>query len=56
MVELLFCNKCGNAGSSELRRINSKCWICKEGTINNSDIKPKYIIHSLKDLFNILEI
>ena len=32
MVELLFCNKCGNAGSSELRRINSKCWICKEGT------------------------
>ena len=32
------------------------CWICKEGTINNSDIKPKYIIHSLKDLFNILEI
>ena len=28
----------------------------EENQINNSDIKPKYIIHSLKDLFNILEI
>lgn len=30
------------------------CWICKEGTINNSDIKPTYIIHSLKDLLKIV--
>lgn len=30
------------------------CWICKEGTINHSDIKPKYTIHSLKELFDIV--
>lgn len=30
------------------------CWICKDGMVNNSDIKPKYVIHSLKNLFEIV--
>lgn len=30
------------------------CWLCKEGTENDTDIKPKYTIHSLKELFDIV--
>ncbi|MHC1684349.1 MAG: YjjG family noncanonical pyrimidine nucleotidase [Clostridiaceae bacterium] len=31
------------------------CWLCKEGTINNTSIIPSYVIHSLEDLYEILE-
>lgn len=30
------------------------CWICKENAVNDTDIVPKYTIHSLKELYNIL--
>lgn len=30
------------------------CWICKRGTINHTDIKPTYVINSLKELKDIL--
>lgn len=32
------------------------CWICKEGTVNVTEIKPTYVINTLKDLINILEL
>ena len=32
------------------------CWICKEGTVNDTEIKPTYVINTLKDLINILEL
>lgn len=30
------------------------CWICKENTVNDTDIVPKYTINSLKELKDIL--
>lgn len=30
------------------------CWICREGTVNDTEIKPTYVINSLKELNNIL--
>lgn len=30
------------------------CWLCKEGTVNESSISPNYEIHSLKELLQIL--
>ncbi|WP_271814098.1 YjjG family noncanonical pyrimidine nucleotidase [Clostridium beijerinckii] len=30
------------------------CWLCKEGTVNESSIAPNYEIHSLKELLQIL--
>ncbi|HCW54214.1 MAG TPA: noncanonical pyrimidine nucleotidase, YjjG family, partial [Clostridium sp.] len=31
------------------------CWICKKGTVNDTDIKPTYVINTLKELNNTLE-
>lgn len=30
------------------------CWMCKEDSINDTDIIPKYTINSLKELYSIL--
>lgn len=30
------------------------CWICREGTVNDTEIKPTYVINSLRELNNIL--
>lgn len=30
------------------------CWICRKGTVNDTEIKPTYVINSLKELNNIL--
>ncbi|WP_294152784.1 YjjG family noncanonical pyrimidine nucleotidase [uncultured Clostridium sp.] len=30
------------------------CWICRKGTVNHTDIIPKYTINSLEELFEIL--
>ncbi|WP_455539229.1 YjjG family noncanonical pyrimidine nucleotidase [Terrisporobacter sp.] len=30
------------------------CWICKENHVNDSDIKPTYSVHSLKEIFEIV--
>lgn len=31
------------------------CWYCKEGTKNDSDVKPTYVIHRLKDIYSVLD-
>ena len=30
------------------------CWICREGTVNDTEIKPTYVINSLRELNDIL--
>lgn len=49
----------GDSLTSDIRGGNlagiDTCWICKEGTVNDTEIKPTYVINTLQELFNILE-